>query len=177
MLALLLIAAVYADDELPNPFNLNIPLLHSYDGQTWSERGLISIQTQGDKRRKATLKVKNNKFEKEKLNKEGLYYIAVHSDGKEGPLIQTAILSCNLIASSLMDDIVVYLDSDTAQVLSINYSSAYNTCSYTTNALKPATTAEIGTARETLKPVFAMKKPVVEEVEQQGFFRKYVRYM
>lgn len=173
MLALLLVAVVCADEDLPSSLNLNIPLLHSYDGINWSERGLISILTQGDKRRKSSVKVKNDKFSKEQLNKEGLYYIGVRANGKEGELIQTAILSCNLIASSLMDDLVIYLDSDSGSVLSLNYKAAYNTCLYATNALKPATTAEIGTARETLRPVFAMKKPVTEEVEQQSFFRKY----
>jgi hypothetical protein len=149
-------------------------LYQSYDGVLWEERGVLQITTHGDKRRKPLISIKNSKFEKEKLKVNGIYHIGAYSEGDTGCMVQSSIPTCYLLGSDLQDIISVLTDSESGNIVAINYKPDSKICEKTTTALKIQTMVEAISTREAPKPYFI--PPKVEELqEQQSFFRKYVR--
>lgn len=150
-------------------------LFHSYDGVNWEVRGTIQLSIFGDKRRKPLISVKNTKFEKEKLNFKGNYYVGVYIEGESGFMVQSSAEACYLIGSDLQDIISVLVDSESGVITALNYKTEGKMCERTTTAQKIQTMAEVLSTREALKPYFALPKPEIEQ-ENVSFLRKYVRF-
>lgn len=178
-LTLFLIAYLaYCDEDFDIPtigssVKSTMLLYHSYDGVNWEERGQILISSHGDKRRRPNITVKNDRFVIEKVDVDGLYYVGIYRDEKNKEFLQSAIRSCNLIASDLLDSITIYLDQEKGSVLALNYQASIPGCAFSTPARQPQTSAEAGMVKEAMKPIYTVPK-IEDPQEQQGFFRKYV---
>jgi hypothetical protein len=140
----LVAVAVYADidDEYELPgmsgmSNLDFKVEHSYNGREWETRGNLHVSsTLSVRKNSGELYLKTTKFEKDKLEKSGYYYLRVTSG--ENTVAQTFIPTCQLIASDLQERITVFIDPD-GTILSLNYNGAKLACAQTTTAIKPKT--------------------------------------
>ena len=123
LLIVLSIGFIDEDDELfgsQTQLKLSIPLMHSYDGKDWEERGSITISSQGARRRKPSVSIKNHSFDKGKLDIEGFYYIKLQNP--TGSSVMSAVKTCTLIGAELFDSIQLVLNQDTFEVSAVNYS-------------------------------------------------------
>lgn len=150
--------------------NLEFPVEHSYDGVNWEARGVLNVRSTLNVRKQAgNASLKTTKFEKDKLDKNGFYYLRIKSNDRYA---QALVPSCQLIASDLQEKIVLFIDSD-GSLLHFNLNGTTRGCRMTTTAYKPKTTIDIGTQTEAHNIVFPVPKTEADKVAEPGFFRKY----
>jgi hypothetical protein len=165
MIWLLLVLA--AADKFEEQATSTLPLMHSYNGVDWEPRGDLKIRFSGE--RSSSVTYQHRKFEKERLNKGGLYWIGLETDSL---FLKYAVPVCALTSADLHDHLSLFVDFETKQVLSLNYRAASSCTKLSTVALKPQTVVELDLPQLSPKPSF-YTKPLVEAEPEPSFLRKY----
>ena len=111
----------------------------------------------GIRKENATANLKTIKFEKDRLDKSGFYYLRFISPDESS--VQSFLPSCQLIASELQEKLTVFLDNDSKRLIGVNYSGENRGCEKSTTAIKPKSSVELGSTSEAYRIVFPAPKP------------------
>lgn len=163
----IILLALAAADKFDEPTTLQVPLLHSYNGVDWEQRGELKVRLSGE--RSSSVSYQHRKFEKERLNKQGLYWVGIETDRV---FLKVALPSCALTTSDLHDHLSLHVDYESNQILSLNYRGASTCSKLTTVALRPSTVVELEHTQLSPKPSF-YTKPLTEAEPEPSFIRKY----